>query len=185
MKLIENIKNALGKRKIDKILQSNKRRLKVVNYSNAKSIGVIYPVTTTDYQYFINKFIDYLREEVGFKSIVSIGYCDTKKIPNFIINQSIKYQYFTRSDLNRNNFGISKEVKDFIKNDFEILIDFSRDNINPIKHIIASSKSGLKIGRHSKENEKYFDFMVEMEKTAPVSQFINQVNTFLKQVKPN
>ena len=90
MKLIENIKNALGKRKIDKILQSNKRRLKVVNYSNAKSIGVIYPVTTTDYQYFINKFIDYLREEVGFKSIVSIGYCDTKKIPNFIINQSIK-----------------------------------------------------------------------------------------------
>ena len=48
MKLIENIKNALGKRKIDKILQSNKRRLKVVNYSNAKSIGVIYPVTTTD-----------------------------------------------------------------------------------------------------------------------------------------
>ena len=171
MKLIENIKNALGKRKIDKILQSNKRRLKVVNYSNAKSIGVIYPVT--------------IREEVGFKSIVSIGYCDTKKIPNFIINQSIKYQYFTKSDLNRNNFGISKEVKDFIKNDFEILIDFSRDNINPIKHIIASSKSGLKIGRHSKENEKYFDFMVEMEKTAPVSQFINQVNTFLKQVKPN
>jgi hypothetical protein len=184
MKLIENIKNALGKRKIDKILRSNKRRLKVVNYSSAKSIGVIYPVTTTDYQDVVNKFIDYLREEVGFKSIISLGYCDTKEIPNFIINQSIKYQYFTKSDLDMNNFGTSKEVKDFIKQDFEILIDFSRENINPIKHIIASSKSGLKIGRHSKENEKYFDFMVEMEKTAPISQFINQVNTFLIQVKP-
>ena len=88
-------------------------------------------------------------------------------------------------DFSQADTDFRNEVKDFIKNDFEILIDFSRDNINPIKHIIASSKSGLKIGRHSKENEKYFDFMVEMEKTAPVSQFINQVNTFLKQVKPN
>lgn len=184
MKLIENIKNALGKRKIDKILQSNKRRLRVVNYSNAKSIGVIYPVSTTDYQDFINNFIDYLREEVGFKSIVSLGYCDTKEIPNFIINKSMKYQYFTKNDLDINNFGTSKEVRDFIKQDFEILIDFSRENINPIKQVVASSKSGLKIGRHTKENEKYFDFMVEMEKTAPISQFINQVNTFLKQVNP-
>ena len=184
MKLIENIKNALGKRKIDKILRSNKRRLKVVNYSTAKSIGVIYPVTTTDYQDFVNKFIDFLREEVGFKSIISLGYCDTKQIPNFIINQSIKYQYFTKSDLDMYNFGKSKEVKDFIKQDFEILIDFSRECINPIKHVVASSKSGLKIGRHSQENERYFDFMVDMNKTAPISQFIKQVNTFLKQVKP-
>ena len=184
MKIIENIKNALGRRKIDKILQSNKRRLKVVNYSNAKSIGIIYPVSTTDYQDFVNKFIDFLREEIGFKTIVSIGYCDTKEIPNFIVDPSAKHQFFTKNELDINNFGNNKEVKNFINQDFEILIDFSRDNINPIKHIVASSKSGFKIGRHSTENEKFFDFMVEMNKTAPISQFINQVNTFLKQVKP-
>lgn len=184
MKILENIKNALGRRKIDKILQSNKRKLKVVNYSNAKSIGIIYSVTTTDYQDFIDKFIDYLRGEVGFKSIVSIGYCNNKEIPNFILDPSAKYKFFTKDNLDRNNFGNTKEVKDFIKQDFEILIDFSRENINPIKHIVASSKSGLKIGRHSEENEKFFDFMVEMNKTAPTSQFIKQVNEFLKQVKP-
>ncbi len=184
MKLIENIKNSIGRRKIDKILLSNKRRIKVVNYSNAKSIGIVYPVSTTDYQDFINNFIDYLREDIGFKSIVALGYCDSKEIPNFIINQSLKYQYFTKKDLDFANFGKSKQVNDFVKEDFEILIDFSRDFITPIKHIVASSKSGFKIGRHSSENEKYFDFMVDMDKTAPVSQFIKQVNTFLKQVKP-
>ncbi|MEN8928562.1 MAG: hypothetical protein ABF242_01445 [Flavobacteriales bacterium] len=184
MKLIENIKNALGRRKIDKILHLNKRKVRVINYSNAKSIGVIYPVITTDYQDFINKFIDFLRQEVGFKSIISLGYCNTKEIPSFIINQSIKYQYFTKNDLDWNNFGKSKEVNAFIDQDFEILIDFSRDNINPIKHIVASSKSKFKIGRHSLENEKFYDFMVEMDDTAPISDFIIQVNKFLKQVKP-
>jgi len=184
MKLIENIKNFLGKRKIDKILRDQKRRVRVTNFSSAKSIGIVYPVSTTDYQDFVNKYIDFLRGEIGFKKIVALGCCDTKEIPNFIVNQSMKYQFFTLKDLDNTNFGKSKEVDDFLKEDFDILIDFSREFITPIKHIVASSSSGLKIGRHSEENEKFYDFMIEIDNKAPISQFIDQVNTFLKQVNP-
>ena len=184
MKLFNNIKDYFGKRKIDKILRDEKRRVRVTNFSSAKSIGIIYPVSTTDYQDFVNKYIDYLRGEIGFKKIVALGYCDTNEIPNFIINQSMKYQFFTLKDLDNTNFGKSKEVTDFLKEDFEILVDLSRDFVTPIKHLVASSKSGLKIGRHSEENEKFYDFMVEIDNKAPISQFIEQVNTFLKQVNP-
>ena len=110
---------------------------------------------------------------------VTLSLLEHKKIVDLLSSLQIETDKI-KSDLDMYNFGNSKEVKDFIKQDFEILIDFSRECINPIKHVVASSKSGLKIGRHSEESEKYFDFMVDMDKTAPISQFIKQVNTFLK-----
>ncbi len=63
-------------------------------------------------------------------SIISIIYAmehhidintPTKEMSD-IINQSLKYQYFTKKDLDFANFGKSKQVNDFVKEDFEILI---------------------------------------------------------------
>ncbi len=184
MKFLDNIKAKLGKRKIEKILKTQKRKVRVNSFATAKSIGVIYPITTTDYQDFVHKYIDYLRGEVGFKKIIALGYFDGPQLPNFIINHSMKYQYFTKKDLDFYQFGKNREASDFEKENFDILVDLSREYCTPIKHLVASSSAGLKIGRLSDENESYFDFMVEIDKTAPVSQFIDQVNTFLKQVNP-
>lgn len=184
MKFLDNIKAKLGKRKIEKILKSQKRKIRVNNFASAKSIGILYPVTTTEYQDFIHKYIDYLRGEVGFKKIIALGYFEGTQLPNFIINHSMKYQYFTKKELDFYLFGKCKETMDFEKENFDILVDLSSDYLTPIKHLVASSKAGLKIGRLSEENKPYFDFMVELEKTAPVSHFIDQVNTFLKQVNP-
>ncbi|MDG1176450.1 MAG: hypothetical protein P8N07_11745 [Flavobacteriales bacterium] len=184
MKLIDNIKDKLGLRKIKKYLKSKKRNIRITNFANAKSIGIIYPISTTDYQDFINKYIDFLRGEIGFKKIVSLGYYEGAQLPNFIVNDLFKYKYFTKKQLDFSRFGKSYEVKEFIKEDFEILVDLSRDFVVPIKHVVANSHAGLKIGWHSIQNEKYFDFMVEMNKTAPVSHFIKEVNAFLTKVKP-
>lgn len=184
MGVFDNIKNKLGKRKINRILSTQKRKIRVTNFAHAKSIGIVYPVTTTDYQDVVNKYIDYLRGEIGFKKIISLGYCESKELPTFILNPSLKYQFFTKKELDLYNQGKSKEVVDFISTDFDILVDLSRDFIVPIKHIVASSGSKLKIGRHSAENEKFFDVMIEIGHTAPASKFIEQVNKFLTQVNP-
>ena len=184
MKFLDNIKARLGRRKIEKILKTQKRRVLVNNFASAKSIGVIYPISTTDYQDFVHKYVDYLRGEIGFKKIIALGYYEGAQLPNFIINHSMKYQYFTKKDLDFHQFGNNREATDFEKENFDILVDLSREYITPIKHLVASSKASLKIGRLSEVNKPYFDFMVELDDTAPVSQFITQVNTFLKQVNP-
>ena len=184
MKFIDNIKDKLGRRKIHKILKSKNRNIKVTNFDNAKSIAIIYQITTTDYQDFINQYIDYLRGDIGFKKIVSLGYYEGTELPNFVINESFKYKYFTKKELDFSRFGKSKDVLEFLNEDFEIIIDLSRDFIIPIKHVVASSNAGLKIGRHSIENEQFYDFMVEIDKSAPVSHFIKEVNAFLTKVKP-
>ena len=184
MKFLDDIKSKLGKRKIEKILKNQKRKIKVSSFATAHSSGIVQPVTTTDYQDIVSKYVDFLREEIGFKKIVALGYCNQKELPSVINKETIKDRFLTTSELNFTHFGTNKETQDFLKQDFDLLIDLSREYCTPIKHIVASSRAGFKIGRHSEENEKYYDFMVEIKKNAPVSRFIKQVNTFLTQVNP-
>lgn len=184
MTFIINIKDKFGKRKIKKILKLNNRRVKVTNFANAHSIGVVYPISTIDYQDLANKYIDFLRGEIGFKTIVAIGFYEGKDLPNFISDDSIKHKYFTRKNLNFSRLGQGKDIEEFIQQEFDILIDFSRDFVVPIKHLVASSQAKLKIGRYSLENENFYDFMINMDEKAPVSEFLKEVNTFLTRVNP-
>jgi hypothetical protein len=184
MKFLYPIKQRLGKRKIEKFLLQQRRRATVSNFDSAKSIGIIYSITTTDYQDIVEKYVDFLKGEIGFKKIVVLGYYDGSQLPNFIINQSLRYQYFTNKMVDFFFQGNTKEVTNFIKEDFDVLVDLSEDFQVPIKHAVAHSKAGFKIGRLTQENEKYYDFMVEIPANTPVTKFITQVNIFLTQVNP-
>jgi len=184
MKLLTNIKRKLGKRKLNKLVFHQKRRPIVSNFDSAKSIGIVYSVSTTDYQDIVEKYVNFLKGEIGFKKIKVLGYFEGPKLPSFVINQSLKYSYFTNKKVDFYYFGNCKEVSSFIKEDFDILIDLSQDFHVPIKHVVASSKSRFKIGRLNEENEKFYDFMVDMPENTPVSKYITQINVFLTQVNP-
>ncbi|MEN8839205.1 MAG: hypothetical protein ABF238_01720 [Flavobacteriales bacterium] len=184
MKFLNSIKQKLGKRKIEKFLLNQRRRPNVSNFENARSIGLVYSISTTDYQDIVERYVNFLKGEIGFKKIVVLGYYEGTKLPSFIVNQSLRYQYFTNKMVDFYYQGNCKEVTNFIKEDFDILIDLSKDFEVPIKHAVAHSKSKFKIGRLSDENKKYYDFMVEMPPNTPVTKFITQVNLFLTQVKP-
>ncbi len=184
MKFLTNIKHYLGKRKLDKFLLHQRRRPAVSNFESAKSIGIVYSVSTTDYQDIVEKYVDFLKGEIGFKKIRVLGYYDGPQLPSFVINQSLRYLYFTNKMIDFYQHGKCKETSNFVKEDFDILIDLSQEYCVPIKQVVASSKAKLKIGRLNDENEKFYDFMVDMPDNTPVSKFITQINMFLTQVKP-
>ncbi len=185
MKFLNPLKQRLGKRKIEKYLLQQRRRVTVSNFDSAKSIGIVYSLKDREYQDVVEKYVDFLKGEVGFKKIVILGYFDGPRVPSFIINQSIRYQYFTNKMVDFFCHGNCKEVASFIKEDFDVLIDLSDDFKVPVKHVVAYSKAKFKIGRLSEENEKYYDFMVEMPEKTTLTKFITQVNMFLTQVTPN
>ena len=183
MKLFNGIKTRFGKRKLEKFIVRQKRKARVSNFSTAHSIGLVYNIKNTDYQDFINKYIDYLREEIGFKTIVSLGFNLKETEPKFLKGGS-KFKSFSKNELDWKNFPKGKEIENFCNQDFDILIDLARNYTVPLRYVVVKSKARLKIGRYSKENEKYYDFMVDISETEPVSEYIEQVNHFLNNVKP-
>ena len=181
MGLFENIRKKWGKNKISKIL-TTPRKAKTVNYANAKSIGIVYEIKTKDYQFFVNDFVDYLREEIGFKTIVTLGYYKSKESPTFL-DLGNKYQFINKTHLSWSFIPQSNDTDEFIQQDFDILIDLTQEYIVPIKYLVASSKAKFKIGRYSDDNHDFFDFMVSLNEKQNVKDFLDQVNHYLKQIK--
>ena len=183
MKLIDDIKSNFGKRKLKKLLADLNRNVEVSNFTNAHSVGIIYNIKNPDYQVFINKYVDYLREEIGFKTITTLGYNQKKGHPHFL-KIGIKYKFFSKNELDWRNFPKGVEVENFCNEKFDILIDLTRNFAVPLRYVLVKSKAKLKIGRYSEENEKYYDFMVDVSEDTSVSEYIKQVNHFLNNVKP-
>lgn len=181
MELFENIRKKWGRNKIAKILKIP-RKAKAINYANAKSIGIVYEIKTKDYQFFVSGFVDYLREEIGFKTIKTIGFYDSKEPPVFL-DLGNKYQFINKTNLNWLYIPQSTESDEFVQQKFDILIDLTQENIVPIKYLVASSKAKFKIGRYSDENHDFFDFMISLNEKQNIKDFLDQVNHYLKQIK--
>lgn len=181
MAVLDGLKYKLGLKMIQKELNANKRKSKVFNYAQAKSIGIIYPIKDKDFQFFVTKYVDYLRKEVGFKTIQTIGFYDSKEEPVFL-DLGSKFQFFNKKDLTFSLKPKSQEVETFIQTPFDILIDLSENYVVPLKYIQAKSVASFKVGRYNEAFEKHYDFMVNLPQNASVKEYIDQVNYYLNYI---
>ena len=72
----------------------------------------------------------------------------------------LKIDVFTKKHLNL--FGIPKGsfVKEFITNDFDILLDLNTSKYYPLIFLAGASRARFKVGMYEKELVKIFDFMI-------------------------
>ena len=49
--------------------------------------------------------------------------------------------------------------------------------------MVASSKAKFKIGKYTKNTERYYNFMISVNEQTQLPAFIEQVNHYLKQIK--
>ncbi len=78
---------------------------------------------------------------------------------------------------------VSPVVKNFIDRDFDILIDLHTGNGIPFRYITALSRAKFKIGKYDKSAVRFYDFMVSTREGVILPQFIQQVNSYLHQLK--
>ena len=67
--------------------------------------------------------------------------------------------------------------------DFDILIDLHTGHSIIFRYMVASTKAKFKIGKYDKKASKYYDFMISVNESMPLSAFIEQVNHYLNLLK--
>ncbi len=163
MKLIENIKDYFGNRKLLKLLVNNKKRsVCFCNLNQAKSVGIIASIKKEDDYLKIMKFVNYLKGEIGVREVSAMAFYSEKEEPTYL-KKKITFDYFTINDLSWNRNPIKDSCIHFTNQEFDILIDLSDEFIIPLRMLLAQSKSKFKVGKYSKENEAYYDFMINAE----------------------
>ena len=175
MQFIEDIKHKFGRWVLQKELKSNKRTKAVSNLENAKSIGILYEATDAAQIKKIEPFVKYFFELK--KDVKALGYVNKKKLDNHHIPK-LNYDFFYLKDLNWYYKPQNYIINNFVKKEYDILINLSDSNCIPIKYLVASSLAHFKIGKFEDGFEIY-DLMIKLDKDKGKERLMEEIKHYL------
>ena len=148
--MIKQIQKRLLRRSIEK--QNLARKKKIISLENAQTIGIICQITDENSYKEIYTLFSKLQSPT--RTVWLIGYIDEKNVPYFCLPQ-LSTDYFSRKNLNWYGKPDFIQLKDFLSKDFDLLLDFSRNDLPPIRYILASSKAKLIVGANGHTRDLY------------------------------
>ena len=156
MQFIEDFKQKVGKWVFQRELKTNKRTKEVCNLDNAQSIGILYDATSEEQIKIIKPFVSYFFDLK--KDVKALGYVNSKQL-SFHHTPKLQYDFFYQKDLNWYYKPQNYIIDNFVKKEYDILINLCDSSIIPIKYLVASSIAHFKIGVHE-ENYEIYDLMI-------------------------
>ncbi|TAL63113.1 MAG: hypothetical protein EPN85_00910 [Bacteroidetes bacterium] len=176
MSLIQNIKSSAGNYFLSEEVKSLNRSKMFVNMQDAKTVGIVFNATDSDDFELVKKYITYLREMK--KRVKAIGFYDQKNIPALAYSK-LEYDFFCRKDLTWYNAPKSIYVKNFMDDQYDILLDLNMDDVFPLRYISSLSKASFKVGKKSDRNNSIFDLMIETTEGKGLKYFLRNIDTYL------
>ena len=180
IKFIEDIKHKIGKWVFLRELKLNKRIKSVCNLEDAKSIGILYEATSQEQILEIKPLVKYF---FGLrKDVKAFGYVNSKKYDECHIPK-LQYDFFNLKDLNWYYKPQNDYIKNFVQQEYDILINLSNSDCIPIKYLVASSIANFKVGKHE-EGYDIYDLMIKLDKKedsmrklmSEIARYLNIIN---------
>jgi hypothetical protein len=160
MNFAGNFRKKVGNYVLNKHIKDQNRKVSSCNLREAKSIGVLFDATHPFSFEIVKDLVKDLSATA--KEVTVLGYVDSKQmIDHYLYRKG--FEFFTHTHLNWYYKPQSEAVNEFIKKEFDILLNLSLEQNYPITYILALSKAKLKAGRYF-ENNEHLDFMINIEK---------------------
>ena len=175
MQFIESIKIKIGQWVFQRELKTNKRLKEICNLDVAKSVGILYEATTEEQINQVKPFVDYfsnLKKNVkalGFVNAKELSYCHIPKL---------QYDFFYQKDLNWYYKPNNYIIENFIKKEYDILINLCDSSCIPIKYLVASSVAHFKIGQHESGYEIY-DLMIALKDDRSMEKLMHEIKHYI------
>ncbi len=180
MNIFDRIRLFFLNRAIRKELRHIQRRKKLFNLQEAKSVGVVYNAATENDYSRAASLIRHLQAQG--KMVKSIGFVPLKELPHYT-PMKLNFDFVSLKDLNWYRKPKGQFVSDFIKQEFDILIDLNLTGIDSMRYIVSLSRAKFKIGRYTDDHKDIYDFMLEGIEDNQVSLFIKEVLHYLEMFK--
>ena len=174
MKIIKQWSQKLHFRKLQQEVLKKRQKQKLVNFNNAQLIGLLLDATDPVHIDAIRKFIKTL--EKNTKTVKTLVYYNDK-----LEHASSAFPYFCKKDLNWIGVPGGYAVDHFLQQDFDLVFNLSLVPNQALDYITALSTAGLKLGSY-REEDYYFDVMLDNSKKQDLSSFIEQIQHYLKRI---
>ena len=175
MQFIEDFKQKVGKWVFQRELKTNKRTKEVCNLDNAQSIGILYDATSEEQIKMVKPFVSYFFDLK--KDIKALGYVNSKQL-SFHHTPKLQYDFFYQKDLNWFYKPQNYIIDNFVKKEYDILINLCNSSIIPIKYLVASSIAHFKIGIHE-ENYEIYDLMISLKDDKSMEKLMHEIKHYI------
>ena len=175
MQFIENTKKKIGKWVFQRELKANKRLKEVCNLDAAKSVGILYDATSEEQIKQVKPFVDYFSDLK--KDVKALGYVNAKQL-SYCHIPKLQYDFFYQKDLNWYYKPHNYIIDNFIKKEYDILINLCDGSCIPIKYLVASSVAHFKIGQHEDGYEIY-DLMIALKEDRSMDKLMHEIKHYI------
>ena len=177
--MINYLRNFIVHLKIQREQRNLFRTKKVVNLTEASTIGILFLMESEEDYDYINSLV--LQLNTKGKAVSIIAYLPMKQIPNYYLAK-LKMDILTSKDLNL--LGICKKpfVESFIQKDFDLLIDLSAGDILPLNYISGYSHANFKTGCFTQKMVEVFDFMIKNTDGMESREFAETMVSYLRTI---
>lgn len=177
MKFADQIKKRLSKYFLD-LKPTVQRKVRITNFREARSIGLLYKERNESFYILVKQYVKYLKEEHGIRDILALAYIDEDQIPFWHVHK-LEFDYFAKADTDWRMKPKAQQAEDFISRDFDILIDFTLEECQPLMHILAKSRARFKVGAWNHNKAEMLDMMVDLPPNSTFDQYQHKLNHFL------
>ncbi len=178
MSFLKNIKLSFANRALKQELKAVTTIRKPIkfNFDQIKSVGIVFDATNVDDYEIVKRYVVYLREHS--KKVKGIGFFSTKEIP-VLTYFKLEYDFFSIKDLNWMGIPNSVVAKNFMDEEYDLLIDLNVHDHFSLKYISALSKAAFKVGKYNENDIEIFDMMIDADNTKTVKYFLGQIDTYI------
>lgn len=176
MSLVQNIRLKLAENNLRTLFKKATRQRASLNFSEAKTIAILFDATTQENFELVKKYVQYLRDLK--KSVKAVGYFNAKELPHFTYSK-LEYDFFAQKDLNFNLSPKTNFDKAFLDTDYDILIDLNLNDEFVLRYFATLSKAKFKIGIFSEKNKNIHDLLLNVEKEKGIKYFLKHLDHYL------
>jgi len=179
VKIIENIKEKTGIISMNKELKALKREVAFNNFVSAGTVGFIFDAIDREKYLQSKDLIEFVEKQNS--RIFGLGFASkSDQIAYFPYKQGV--DYFGLDEVNWYGKPTNPVIADFLKRNFDILVDLSQTDQYSIHYIFALSVAKFKITNDSVKS-KYADFVLKVSNSEKLENYINQIKHYLEVIK--
>ena len=177
--MLKNIKTRIGKFLLRRQLKHLKREKEFFNFETAQTCAVVYDATgRLDYDR-VKELTKYLKDRKI--RVLSIGYIDKPELYNQFKTQ-LEYRFFAKKDLNWHFKPDCLEVRNFLEEEFDVLINLCQEDCLPIKYIAGLSLSKCKVGPSGTDSNLFYDLIIDVGDKRTIDNFISNVKQYIDMI---
>ncbi len=178
MIIFKGIKTSLANRALKQELKSigHIRQPNQFSFEKIKTVGIVFDATNAEDYEIVKRYVVYLRDHL--KKVKVMGFFSSKEIPALTYSK-LEYDFFSTKELNWMGMPNSVIIRNFINEEYDLLIDLNIHDHFPLKYIAALSKAKFKVGKFNEDDTEIHDMMIDCDGTKTVKYFLRQIDTYI------